>query len=124
VLGADTVVVIDGLALGKPAGEETARAMLERLSGREHEVMTGVAVLRETDGAAFSGMERTRVRFARLSAGDVEILVASGEPLDKAGAYAIQGLGALVVERIEGDYYNVVGLPLARLRRVMEEAAR
>jgi nucleoside triphosphate pyrophosphatase len=123
VLGADTLVVLDGSALGKPRSHREAGEMLRRLSGRSHHVLTGLAVHRTRDGSTFTGMERTEVHFGVLSEEVIDILVASGEPLDKAGAYAIQGLAGLFVERIDGDYFNVVGLPLARLRRLMQEAS-
>jgi septum formation protein len=122
VVGADTLVVLDGAPLGKPAGDEDARRMLRELSGRTHEVVTGVAVLRTRDGALFAGSEHTRVRFRELAEADVEALVASGEAADKAGAYGIQGLASLVVDGIEGDYFNVVGLPLGLLRRLLRDA--
>ncbi len=119
VIGADTVVVVRGWRLGKPANAEEATAMLGRLHGRTHEVWTGVAVVhgREQRTAA----ECTRVQFARLSSEEIATYVRSGEPLDKAGAYGIQGLAAMFVRRLEGDYSNVVGLPLARLRQVLAE---
>ena len=123
VLGADTLVVLEGSALGKPRSNEEAREMLRRLSGRSHHVWTGLAVHRPSDGATFTGKERTEVHFSVLSEEMIEILVASGEPMDKAGAYGIQGLAGLFVERIEGDYFNVMGLPLARLRRLIGEAS-
>lgn len=119
VLAADTIVALDGDLLGKPRNGLDARLMLERLSGREHEVLTGVAVV----GADLAAeVERTRVRFAELSAAEIEWYVASGEPLDKAGAYAVQGLGALFVTRLEGNYSNVVGLPLPLTYRLLAEA--
>jgi septum formation protein len=121
VIGADTVVVIRGTRLGKPAGPVEARAMLARLHGRTHQVWTGIAVVR--DGEERTAAEVTQVTFARLSDADIAAYVASGEPLDKAGAYGIQGLGGQFVRRIEGDYANVVGLPLARLRAVLAEFA-
>ncbi len=122
VLSADTVVEIEGDLLGKPAGEADARSMLERLSNREHRVHTGVAVQLASDGLLHSGCETTRVFFARLSADTVARYVASGEPTGKAGAYAIQGRGALLVERIDGDYSNVVGLPLRLTARLLAAA--
>ncbi len=132
VLAADTIVALDGELLGKPRDPADARRMLERLSGREHEVLTGVAVIRaQTEHGRAKGAQtehvraavaRTRVRFAELSAAEIEWYVASGEPLDKAGAYAVQGLGALFVERLDGNYSNVVGLPLPLTYRLLREA--
>ena len=112
VLGADTTVVVEGEILGKPADEEDARRMLRRLSGRRHEVLTGVALVRAETGRSTSGVARTRVRFAELSGEEVERYVETGEPLDKAGAYAVQGRAAPFIESIEGEYWNVVGLPV------------
>jgi septum formation protein len=122
VLGADTVVVLDEMVLEKPDGGAGARRMLERLSGREHQVLTGICLLRaaRTVVAAAS----TRVRFAALSPEEIAEYVASGEPLDKAGAYAIQGLASKFVERIEGCYFNVMGLPLALVYRHLKEIVR
>ena len=111
VLGADTVVVIEGLVLGKPVDEADAAAMLHRLSGRSHEVLTGVALL--SRGRRRTEVVTTRVRFRTLTAADVVWYVASGEPVGKAGAYAIQGRASSFVTRIEGSYSNVVGLPVA-----------
>lgn len=121
VIGADTVVVSRGQRLGKPADADEARAMLRRLHGRKHEVWTGIAVVHRGDQR--TAAECTVVRFARLSERDVEDYVASGESLDKAGAYGIQGLAGQFIRGIEGDYTNVVGLPLARLRGLLEEFA-
>ncbi len=121
VVGADTAVVVDGLLLGKPASAEEAREMLRRLSGRTHSVITGLAAIRLPDGEARAELETTRVSFALLTAEEVEDYVASGEPFDKAGAYAIQGRGRRFVTRVEGCYFNVVGLPLARLYRILRE---
>ena len=116
VLGADTVVVLDGDVLGKPASREEAAAMLRRLSNATHRVFTGISLRHPTSGAAATAHEVTAVRFAPLSDAEIERYVATGSPLDKAGAYGIQDdHGALFVERIEGDYYNVVGLPLRLL---------
>jgi D-tyrosyl-tRNA(Tyr) deacylase len=120
VLGADTVVVLDGAVLGKPRGPEDAVRMLRAIRGRWHEVYTGLSLVRCSDGAAASGFETTRVLVARLSDRDVAAYVAGGEPLDKAGAYAIQGCGAALVERVEGCFYNVVGLPVTRLVALLE----
>ena len=121
VLAADTIVVLDGQLLGKPRDARDARDMLERLSAREHDVLTGVAVL-AASGRQRLGIERTRVRFAPLSAAEIDWYVDSSEPLDKAGAYAIQGLGALFVEAVSGNYSNVVGLPLPLTYRLLREA--
>jgi len=119
VIGADTVVVARGLRLGKPADAAEAVEMLSRLHGRTHEVWTGIAVVRGDEQR--TAAECTKVQFARLSPEDIAGYVRSGEPLDKAGAYGIQGLAGMFVRRIEGDYFNVVGLPLARLRAVLAE---
>ena len=112
VLGADTTVVADGQVLAKPSDAEDARRMLRLLSGRWHEVLTGVALVRAGEGRALVGCGRTRVRFCEMAEEEIEAYVATGEPADKAGAYAIQGRAALFIEGIEGDYWNVVGLPL------------
>lgn len=120
-LGADTVVVLDGEILGKPADSEDARAMLRRLSGREHDVLTGIALVPFPSGSLLTALERTRVTFAPLAEQEIEDYLATGEPFDKAGAYAIQGRGGRFIERIEGCYFNVVGLPLARLERLLRE---
>ena len=114
VLAADTVVVLDGEVLGKPADPDEAAATLRRLSGRTHEVVTGLALA--LGGREATAHETTRVTFAALSDAEIAAYVATGSPLDKAGSYGIQDdLGALLVERIDGDYSNVVGLPLRRL---------
>jgi septum formation protein len=115
VLGADTIVVLDGEVLEKPEDAADAFAMLSKLSGREHAVITGICLLHP--GGAVVDAETTRVRFARLEAREIEDYVASGEPRDKAGAYAIQGLASKFVERIDGCYFNVMGLPLALVYR-------
>ena len=120
VIGADTLVFLDGRPLGKPRDKEDARAMLSALSGREHTVITGLAVIagdyRET------GHTATAVRFRALTAREIEWYIRSGEPMDKAGAYGIQGLGGLLVEGVNGDYPNVVGLPTGQLSRMLERA--
>jgi septum formation protein len=123
ILGADTLVVEDGMVLGKPNSDAEAADMLRRLSGRVHEVWTGMAIRRVADGLVFTGAERTRVWFDELPEAVIDILVRSGECRDKAGAYGIQGLAGLFITRLEGDYYNVMGLPLARFRRLCMEAA-
>jgi len=112
-IGSDTIVVIDGEILGKPRDAAEAAAMLRRLSGREHEVFTGVAV--SFGGKAASGAARTVVRFRPLDDATIRAYVATGEPMDKAGAYGIQGYGAVLVERIDGDYFTVMGLGLVLL---------
>ena len=117
IIAADTVVVCDGRVLGKPRDEEDAFHMLRLLSGRWHEVYTGLC-LRDKDGCVTEA-ERTAVRFRTLSDGEIRRYIQTGEPMDKAGAYGIQGKAALFVEAIEGDYYNVVGLPLCRLGRML-----
>ncbi len=119
VIGADTVVVARGVRLGKPAGVAEAVEMLRRLQGRTHEVWTGLAVVRGDEQR--TAAEVTRVQFVRLSEPEIAAYVATGEPLDKAGGYGIQGAAAQLVRRVEGDYSNVVGLPLARLRQLLRE---
>ncbi len=113
VIAADTIVVLDGDILGKPRDQADAVAMLARLSGRAHEVFTAIAVAR--GGQTESAVEQVRVTFRALTSHDVDMYVATGEPLDKAGAYGIQGYGATIVERVEGDYFSVMGLGLRRL---------
>jgi septum formation protein len=112
VLGADTTVVVDGHVLEKPRDEEDARRMLRLMSERWHEVLTGVALLSAESGRVATGLERTRVRFAAMTDEEIVWHVETGSVLDKAGAYAIQGRAALFIEGIEGDYWNVVGLPV------------
>lgn len=113
VLGADTVVVVDDEILGKPKSAEEAEAMLGRLSGRWHEVMTGVALVDATQcRESWTKTEITKVKFRSLTKADIASYLATGESMDKAGAYGIQGYGALLVEKIDGDYFNIVGLPL------------
>ena len=119
VLGADTTVVINGEMLAKPADAADARRMLETLSGRCHEVLTGICLRRET--GLIRDWAATRVWFATLTAREIEAYVASGEPMDKAGAYAIQGLASKYIERIDGCYFNVVGLPVALVYRHLSE---
>jgi septum formation protein len=113
-IGADTAVVVDVEIFGKPESDADARRTLRRLSGRAHEVHTGLALVREPGGVERVGEEITRVMFAALSDEEVDRYVETGEPFGKAGAYAIQGVGGRYVERIEGCYFNVVGFPLAR----------
>ncbi|WP_132013914.1 Maf family protein [Hydrogenispora ethanolica] len=121
VIGADTVVVSEGVILGKPEDPAQAVAMLTALSGKEHSVFTGVACLEVPEGNVRLFAEETKVTFRRLQTAEIQSYVATGEPLDKAGAYGIQGKGALLVEQIQGCYFNVVGLPLSRLAAVLAE---
>lgn len=121
VLSADTIVVCDGAILGKPVDEEEAHRMLADLSDRWHEVFTGVCLRRLRDGRIVTGHEMSRVHFARLGKDEIDDYIATKEPFDKAGAYGIQGFGGLLVDRIEGCYFNVMGLPLPRLRRLAHE---
>lgn len=128
VLAADTVVVLDGELLGKPRDEEDARRMLAKIAGREHTVFTGIALEEPGDradggrrGRQAAAIEESRVRMAPLSAVEIAWYVGTGEPLDKAGSYAVQGLGALIVEAVSGNYTNVVGLPLPATRRLFAE---
>ncbi len=120
VIGGDTVVTLDGGILGKPSGPEDAEAMLLRLAGRTHEVASGLA-LASPSGALSSGISTAEVTFRHFSQEFARAYVATGEPLDKAGAYGIQGLGATLVTEIRGDYYSVVGLPIALLLRLFEK---
>jgi septum formation protein len=115
VVGADTVVVAGGRVLGKPRSAEEASAMLRILSGRTHTVYTGLAIIRLPDGASRVDIAATQVTFNPMSAEEISAYVASGEPFDKAGAYGIQERGGRFISRVEGCYFNVVGLPLARL---------
>ena len=121
VIGADTVVHLDGVVLGKPADEGDAARMLRSLSGRTHQVYTGVSLVC-SDGQQLEACAETLVRMRPLTAAQISNYLASGETADKAGAYGIQGKGALFIERIEGCYYNVVGLPLALLSILLEKA--
>ena len=122
-LGADTVVVLDGEVLGKPADAAHARLMLQRLSGRTHEVFTGIAIVHAGSDRCVTAHEATAVTFAEMSEEEIDRYVATGSPIDKAGAYGIQDdCGALFVSRIDGDYYNVVGLPLHRFYRMVRYA--
>ncbi len=119
VIAADTVVAVDGELLGKPAGPEDAARMLRMLSGREHRVLTGVAVaLRDR---TLTGCEETRVVFDRILPEQIDAYIASGEPFDKAGAYGIQGRASVFVREVRGCYFNVVGLPLHLLAKLLEE---
>ena len=119
VIGADTIVVLDGKILGKPEDATDAYRMLKFLSGRRHQVMTGVTVL--LGGRCVSITEVTEVSFRQLTDGEILSYIASGDPMDKAGSYGIQSGGALFVDKIHGDYYNVVGLPVCRLHQILKE---
>lgn len=121
VIAADTIVVLDGHVLGKPADPQQAEAMLTALSGRDHQVMTGVTVLR--GDRCLTCTEITDIHFRPLSQEEIRRYVATGEPMDKAGAYGIQGGAALFAERLQGDYYNVMGLPVCRLLLMLREIA-
>lgn len=122
VLGADTVVVIDGEILGQPRDDDDARRMLKLLNGKWHEVMTGVALIKGGNPPeVVVDHETTRVRFCELSEDEIDWYVSTGEPKDKAGAYAIQGRGALFIEEIQGDYFNIVGLPMRLLYELMSD---
>jgi septum formation protein len=122
VLGVDTTVVLDGHVFGKPAGEDEAETFLRRLSGRTHEVWSGIA-LRE-GGAERTSTSRTRVSFRRLEEADLRWYLGSGEWRERAGGYAIQGRGAALVAGIEGDFWNVVGLPVPELLKLAPDLAR
>ena len=123
VLGADTTVVIDNQIIGKPVDLADARRMIKMLSGNWHEVLTGVAIVK-VQSSKFkvqSSIQRTRVKFAEMTDEEIEFLVRFGEPLDKAGAYAVQAQAALFIEKIEGDYWNVVGLPISLVYELIEK---
>lgn len=118
VIGADTVVALDGKILGKPRDEADAFATLRMLSGREHSVFTGVSVIKGEKIETFS--VQTKVKMFELTDEEIKEYIATAEPFDKAGSYGIQGKGSLLVEKIDGDYFNVVGLPISRLNRVLK----
>jgi len=121
IIAADTVVVLDKKTLGKPRSTDEARRMLEMLSGRTHSVITGMSILRLPEMERRQFVETTLVHFARLSSEDLSRYLATGEPFDKAGAYAIQGHAGRYIPRIEGCYFNVVGLPIARVVAALRE---
>jgi septum formation protein len=121
IIAADTEVTLDGHIFGKPRSSDDARHMLEKLSGRTHSVLTGVALVRLPDAERITFVETTHVHFAALSAEEITRYLATGEPHDKAGGYAIQGRAGRYIPRIEGCYFNVVGLPLARLQHALIE---
>ena len=123
VLGADTVVLVNEEILGQPSDSDDARRMLKLLSGRWHEVLTAVALARAGAGAdqIMLDHETTRVRFAAMSVAEIDWYVATGEPMDKAGAYAVQGSAALFIEEIQGDYFNIVGLPVRLVYKLVRK---
>jgi len=121
VIAADTFIVLDGKILGKPNTKTEAKKMLEAINGKRHSVMTGFTIIDTQDHKTISRSVETDVYIRRLTSREIDVYVASEEPLDKAGAYAIQGLGSVIVERIEGDYSNVVGLPLGALAESLRE---
>ena len=120
ILGADTIVVLDNEIFGKPADRSCARKMLSRLSGCWHSVFTGVALVDAATSHSINQFEESQVKFKNLTESEIQNYIDSGEPMDKAGAYGIQGKGALFVEKICGDYYNIVGLPLFRLNNMLK----
>jgi septum formation protein len=121
VIAADTIVVLGGRIIGQPGTDAEARSMLTRLNGKPHSVVTGFTVLDTGENRAVSGSVETTVHVKRVTSEEIEAYVASKEPLGKAGGYAIQGLGSVLVDRIEGDYFNVVGLPLSALAETLKE---
>jgi septum formation protein len=124
ILGADTIVVLDGRILGKPADEAAAKTMLASLAGRTHEVYTGLGLLDAATGKEVQGYERTEVTIRKMDAWEIDSYIATGEPMDKAGSYGIQGYGAAIVEKVVGCYFNVVGLPIVRLLRLIRDLDR
>lgn len=120
IVAADTIVFIDGMVLGKPKDEEEAAQMLHRLSGREHHVCTGIAVIDNKKNRKANDFERTTVYFKPMTDGEIDRYIKTGEPMDKAGAYGIQDFGALFIEGVRGDYFNVVGLPLCKLSQILK----
>lgn len=121
IIGADTIVVLDSKIMGKPKDKENAAKMLRCLSGRWHNVYSGICVMNSRSGEYYTDFESTAVKIKELSDSEIHRYVESGEPMDKAGSYAIQGIGGLIVERIDGCYFNVVGLPVFKLSRLMEK---
>jgi septum formation protein len=119
ILGADTIVVLDGEILGKPKDPEDAFRILKKLSGKEHKVYTGITLLDKKNGEILSDYQLTKVKFNQLKDKEIEDYIKTGEPLDKAGAYGIQGMGNFLVEKIEGDLDNVIGLPLKKLKELL-----
>ena len=121
VIGADTIVVLDGKVLGKPSSKEEAKRMIRSLSGREHEVITGISFIKISEEIEVKDYCTSYVKFKELSEEEIEDYVSTGESMDKAGAYGIQGFGSLFVEYIKGDYFNIVGLPVYLVGKIMRE---
>lgn len=121
ILGADTIVVLDGDILGKPKDKREAFAILKRLSGRTHTVYTGITLVNKDNGKTISGYDSTEVTFNRLDDKEAESYIESGEPMDKAGAYGIQGMGGFLVEKIQGSFDNVIGLPTEKLKEMLKK---
>lgn len=121
IIAADTIVTLDGEILGKPDDEDGAKKMLSSLSGRTHEVYTGYCIMRISDGKTVCNSVKTEVKFKTLTEQKIRSYIESGEPMDKAGAYGIQGLGSMLIEKINGDYFNVVGLPVSALADTLEK---
>ena len=121
IIAADTIVVLRGRLFGKPRNEEEAKEMLRALSGKAHSVITGFTIIDTAIKKEISRSAESKVFFKRLSADEIEAYIRSGEPLDKAGAYGVQGLGAVIVKRIEGDFFNVMGLPLNALTESLKK---
>lgn len=121
VIAADTFIVLDGHVLGKPHTETEARQMLESLNGKSHRVITGLTILDTDSDRIISRAVETRVHMKKLAPDEIESYIRTGEPLDKAGGYAIQGLGAVLIDNIEGDFFNVIGLPLSALADGLKE---
>ncbi|MEO0107685.1 MAG: Maf family protein [candidate division WOR-3 bacterium] len=123
IIGADTVVALHGTIFGKPGNRDEARQMLDKLSGRTHEVTTALCLLVRPENREIVGVSTTKVKFRKLGPEEIESYTSTPEPYDKAGAYGIQGKAGVFVERIEGDYFNIVGLPIALLHRLLRRSA-
>ena len=121
IISADTIVYLDGEILGKPQNEDDAECMLSKLSGKCHSVFSGICVMDAKTLKSVCAKEETKVFFDKITPEKIKDYVKSGEPLDKAGSYAVQGLGALFVEKIEGDFFNVIGLPVKKLSEILEK---
>jgi septum formation protein len=121
IVGSDTIVVLDGAVLGKPTDDQDAIRMLSLLQGRQHQVYSGVACISANTGRSVAAHRVTQVHMKPLSQNQIANYVATGEPSDKAGAYGIQGIGAVMIDRIEGDYFNVVGLPVSLLADLLKQ---